>query len=144
MKRTTLNISGFILFVLFSYTLTAQQQIIVDPAGQGDYTTLKQALESVNGTTLTSDVEILIKSGVYTEEGLTISQIDNAQNDHSIVIRSESENAEDVIIMNSDTTSFNPRLLSISHVSNLTIKHITMEANGKVYTENLISLGNGL
>ena len=144
MKRTTLNISGFILFVLFSYTLTAQQQIIVDPAGQGDHTTLKQALESVNGTTLTSDVEILMKSGVYTEEGLKISQIDNAQNDHSIVIRSESENAEDVIIRNSDTTSFNPRLFTISHVNNLVIEHITIEANGKVYTENLISLGNGL
>lgn len=143
MKGTYLRFSGFILTAIFSCSLAAQQQIIVDPSGQGNYTTIQEAFESINGTTLNSDVEILLTSGMYMEQ-LTLNQIDNSENGYSVTIRSESKNAADVIIRNSDTVSFNPGLFNISHVKHLAIEHVTVEANGKTYQESFFNLGNGL
>lgn len=141
--RNSVSVSTLLLAGLFlSASLNAQQQITVDQTGNGDFTTIQSAFESLNGTTLTSDVEVVIRAGEYDEQ-LTLSNIDNSASAFTITIRSESGNAEDVILINSAILSYSERILSVEGTNHVHIERLTFKTSSG-NSEAFVKLGNGI
>lgn len=138
MLRKILLYSG----ILFTAPLLSQQQLIVDPSGQGEYTTIQSAFESLNGSTITSDVEVLIRPGEYDEE-LFLSNIDNSATGYTVTIRSESGDAGNVILLNSNILSLNERILVIEGTSHVRVEHLTFKTSSG-NSEAFIKLANGI
>ena len=131
----------FLSSIFIPTILSAQQQIIVDQDGNGDFTTIQEALDQVNHTSLSSDMEILIEPGEYDEE-LRIENIDNSSALYSITLRSANSAAEDVILTNSSTTTLNERTLFVDSVHYFSMEYLTFKRSSDAYSEAFISLSN--
>lgn len=125
-----------------SFSLFSQQQIIVDQSGGGDYATIQEALNNINGTKLASDVEILIRAGEYHEQ-LLLEQVDNTDANYSITLRSENGAPADVVLTDSTITTMNERILAIK-ANFVSVEDLTIKRTSEAYSVAFISLANGI
>ncbi|MFC2112961.1 T9SS type A sorting domain-containing protein [Bacteroidota bacterium] len=87
-----------------------------------DFTSIKQAFDTLHHRGVSGPVDLVIRSGNHEEYVGVIRKITNASSTDSIVIRSETGNPEDVIIF-SDQEAY---LMEFRSVDQITIKDITI------------------
>ncbi len=97
-----------LLFLTSCATAFSQQTIIVDHLGSGDYTTIQDALNSINGTTITQETRIQIKAGTY-DEHLQIDSIQGTSSINRVILESFSGDTADVLIFHDSVDIFPAR-----------------------------------
>ena len=88
----------------------------------GTYTSINQVLEALPICGATSDIVILLDSGVY-KENVNLSNLEKMMNNYTLTITSVSGHADDVIIQPTSGVG-----ITLSNTRNLILKDITVDA----------------
>ena len=111
-----------------AYSMSAQQTIVVDPSGNGNFTTIAAALNSLNGTSIAQKTTISVKPGTYTDH-LVLDSVMGTSATNSIIIESSTGDTADVIIQHDSVDIFPARSsFELRYVSHVTIRNMTFRS----------------
>lgn len=120
----------------------AQNTIIVDPSGNGDFTTVEGAFNSINNSTLSQQTTIRIKAGTYTDH-LVLENIDGTSSSSPLIIESYSGDTSDVLIYHDSVAYFPARhSIELSHVEYVIFRKLTFKQPKK--EGNIFSIGESV
>ncbi|MBN2273543.1 MAG: T9SS type A sorting domain-containing protein [Bacteroidales bacterium] len=100
-----------------------------------DFTTLRAAVDSLNSCGIACDVVFDVKPGTYPSQYI-INEINDAGQNSTVTIRSQSGSSADVVIT-SDSTDF---VLYLNGADNIHLEHLTIKSDSAPV---LMKLGNG-
>ncbi len=117
-----------LILVVLSAAFTAIAQtktITIDSKGSGDYTTIRAAFNSINGTTISQPHVFKIKAGWY-EEWCQLKDIKGTSSTNTITVESFSGDSSDVWITNDTTSIFQARgVFDFNNVSHVFVQNIS-------------------
>ena len=67
-----ISISNRLAIADYENRITTKQKIIVDASGNGDFTTIQGAINSITNSSFTNQYEIILKAGTYMEQNIIL------------------------------------------------------------------------
>jgi hypothetical protein len=116
-----------IFIALFTHS-HAQNTIVVDPSGNGDYVTIQGAFNTINNSTISQKTRIRIKAGTY-DEHLVLDGIQGTSAVKPVIIESFSGDTADVILYHDSVDIFPPRSsLELKNVKHILIQNLSFRS----------------
>ncbi|MBA7561681.1 hypothetical protein ES708_03320 [subsurface metagenome] len=134
----------------FTATRTPIPSGIYSVGASGDYTTINEAMDSLQKRGIAGPVTFQLKTGLFNEYIGRVDAIPGASTTDTIVIESESGNPQDVLIHYS-TSSSAKSIFTFLGVDNMTFRNLSVSATGASegrpiafggFTENLSVVNN--
>ncbi len=127
------NFRNFIvLAIIFFVALTAvaEAQIsgtfTIDPSGAGDYLNMQEAVNELESEGINGAVILQFTSGTHTVNEVVVGYIDGMSSENSLTIRSQTENAEDVILEGDGAFVIRIQGTATDPVEDVTLEHLTI------------------
>jgi hypothetical protein len=67
-----ISISNRLAIADYENRITTKRKVVVDASGNGDFTTIQGAINSITDSSFTNQYEIILKAGTYTEQNLIL------------------------------------------------------------------------
>jgi len=140
MKNIFLTIVFFLFKIHIVLATPMQGDYIVDQSGKGDFTSIKEAINTLVKRGVDSPTRILLNDGIYNEQ-ITIPAIPGAKKGADITFCAKSEDYSKVVIEYLTNNPYN-WVVDLNNTSYITIRDITIKTLSKDYA-GVIVIRNG-
>ncbi|UTW67430.1 T9SS type A sorting domain-containing protein [bacterium SCSIO 12643] len=122
------------------YTQGYSGVITIDPSGAGDFVSFTDAINSLSAYGVCGNLIVEAVNGTYTEQ-LNLSTFPGMSSMNTLTFRSQSGNADSVVISYISSGSSDNYILKFDHVSNILVENMTFQNLGPSYSRVVTASG---